>query len=260
MTFQVTDAFREGFDDITSEQGALIVAVYVVLGLVNTVLSQTATESALRTVIRVYELPPDALQEAGGMGALAPLSLGLPLGVAVALFLVVAVIGLPVTIVTIRIFGSESPELLPADATDSLLKTTAILLATRVLAGIAVGIGTLLLVIPGLVLLVLFFFLEQEIALNDAGVVDAFRNSFDIVSENAVGVVILIVALFLLGFAVSIPVFFLSAVLPAGVGQVVSSLITSVVSVFGLATAVSAYQQAVSDDVETIEDEIVDSV
>lgn len=259
MAFQVTDAFREGFDGIASERGAVLAAVYVLLGLVNTVLTQTALEGAIRTAVDVYDVPPDAFREAGGIGALAPLSLGVPLPVTAALLLVVAVIGFPVLVVTIRAFASESPELLPAEATEGLAKATVLLFLTRLLAGIAIGIGTVLFVIPGLVLFVFFYFAEQEIALNDAGVVEALKNSLDITTDNALGVVVLIVALFFLGVAVGIPLTLLSGVLPTAVGQVLSSTVSAVVTVFGIATVTNAYQQAVADDNDGMDPDAVET-
>jgi len=252
MGFQVTDAFADGFDDFASGQGAVLAVVYVVLGLINTVLVQTALEVVFRVLFRAADIPQEAIQEAGGFGAIAPLSLGLPLTIVVPLILLFAIVGFPLTIVAIRMLASDSSELVPAAATDGLLKASALLFGARLLAGIAIGLGSLLLVIPGIIVWVLLVFVNQEIALNDAGIVDALSNSVDIVTDNAIGVIAVIVALVLIAIGVMLPVWILGGLLPPAIGPILTTTINGIVGVFGIAVITAAYQLAVADDTAAV--------
>jgi hypothetical protein len=72
-----------------------------------------------------------------------------------------------------------------------------------VLAGIAVGIGTLLLIVPGLILLTIWAVIAPVIVIERSGAIDAFGRSREIVRGNGWQVFGVIVVLFLLQFTVT---------------------------------------------------------
>ena len=250
MSLQVGTALQDGIDDLTSQSGVLFVAVFVVLGLINTVISQSLSLATSEYFTSQFNQPGAAMQQPGGFGGSGTaLALNIPLAVSGALLLIMSIIGIAVSIMAIRSFASESPEALPAAATRNLGKTMLIYIATSIIAGIAVFFGFLLLVIPGLILTVLFYFIQQEVALNDSGVIESIQKSIGLVTDNVVGVVALIIILFVLGILASVP----TLVLPSG--SVIVALVTAVfgqvISVFNIAVVTSAYQQAAGERTET---------
>lgn len=250
MSLQVGAALQDGVEDLTSQSGVLFVAVFVVLGLINTVISQSLSLAATQQFASELDQPSAAMQQPGGFGASGtPLAVDVPLAVTGPLLLVMSIVGIVVTIVAIRAFASDSPEAIPPAATRNLAKTTIVYIAASIVAGIALFFGFLLLIIPGLILAVLFYFIQQEVALNDSGVIGSIQGSIGLVTDNVVGVIALIIILFVLGILATVPAF----VLPSGsvIVTLVSVVIGQVVSVFNLAVVTSAYQQAAGERTET---------
>jgi len=248
MSLQVGAAFRDGIDDLTSQSGVLFVAVFVVLGLVNTVLSQSLSLAANEYFISQLDQPEAAMQQPGGFGQGTALAVDVPLAVAAGLLLLLSVVAVTVSIAAIRAFASDSPEAIPPEATRNLLKTTLIAIAASIVSGIATVIGFVFLIIPGLILVILFYFIQQEIALNDSGVIESIQGSIGLVTDNVVGVVAIAIILFVLSIILSVP-----SILSPGSAVVilVTVVIGQVVSVFNLAVVTSAYQQAAEDRTET---------
>lgn len=247
MALQIGRAFADGVDELLSERGLLFVAGFVILGLANAVVGQSLAVRGLEQVFQQLPETAEAQQAITETTSQFPLALDLPIAVAGVLLLVVIVAGIALRLVAIRAFASESAEPLPADATDNLASIVLIAIATAILTGIATLIGTLLLVIPGLVLAFLFLFVRQEIALNDSGVIESIRNSMGLVIDNPLELFVIVVGLLVLGLVVTLPFQALGAVLPATVTTLLSTILSQTVSVFGIAVVTSAYQQVTAD-------------
>ena len=249
MSLQVGAALQDGIDDLTSQSGVLFVAVFVVLGLLNAVISQSLSLGITEYFAAGVDQPGAAMQQPGGFGQGTALAVDVPLAVTGPLLLITSLIGIAVSIVAIRAFASESPEPIPATATRDLLKTTLIAVVASILAGIATVVGFVLLIIPGLILTVLFYFIQQEIALNDSGVIESIRGSIGLVTDNVLAVVALVIILFALGLVSTVPSF----VLPSNsvIFALVPVVIGQVISVFNIAVVTSAYQQAAAERTET---------
>lgn len=246
MSLRVGAALADGLDDLLSERGALVLGLFVLYSLLNTVLWQSASSGVNRMLFAAL---PEATETPPAVAQQSPLALDVSFGVAVALLLVFFAVGEALRVVAIRAFAADSDTLFAEAVTEDLGGTVLTAIAAAVVTTLAVALGTLLFVLPGLLLAFLFFFVRQEVALNDSGVVAAIRRSIDLVTDNAVPLLALAVVLFVLGVVVILPTQVLSLPLPSVVVVVVTTLVSQVLTVFGIAVVTSAYQRVtVADD------------
>lgn len=249
MSLQIGQALQDGVDELTSERGLLFVAVFVIFGLVNQVVSQSLSAAFNRYLFDAMNIPPSATVGRQSMGgASTAMAVDIPLPIAAVLALVMWLVSVALLVLAIRAFADDGDDPLPSSATRNLLPTVGIMIAVQILTSIAVGIGSLLLLIPGLVLAILFVFVKQEVALNDSGVIESIKNSIDIVGDNIVGVVVLLLVTVALGILLTIPFTLSLLALPPTVATVVSGVLGQTARVFGIAVITSAYVQATADD------------
>jgi hypothetical protein len=118
------------------------------------------------------------------------------------------------------LFGSAAPFILP-------------LLAVGILAGIAIAIGFVLLIVPGLILITIWAVIVPVIVVERAGVFEAFGRSRELVRGNGWQVFGVIVVLFLIVLIVGILLRAIAGAITddSFVGYVVADLITNVLIV-----------------------------
>ncbi|KOX94530.1 hypothetical protein AMS69_01320 [Haloarcula rubripromontorii] len=242
MALQIGRAFQDGIDELLSERGAVFAGVFIVYGLLSSVV--WASLSQALTDVFLGQLPSDAQVNQAAMAGGTPLALDLPLAVAAVGALVLFVVNVALNIVAIRAFASDDREPIPDNVGRRLGKTVAIAIVAGILTSIAVGIGIILLVIPGLVFALLFFFVQQEIALNDSGIIESISNSVSIVIDNLLATFVLAIVLLVLGLVLGGVFSLLPIPLPPMVLTTVSTVLSSVVSVFSIAVTTVAYLQA----------------
>lgn len=114
-------------------------------------------------------------------------------------------------------------------------------LIASVLVGIVVGIGFVLLVIPGLVAIFFLIFTLPAIVLDDLGAVDGMKRSYEIVKSNIGDVIILIVAIFGLGVVMAIISGIINLV--PMLGQLVSMLLSGAFGGYLTVVLVRVYRQ-----------------
>ena len=95
-----------------------------------------------------------------------------------------------------------------------------------ILAGIAIGIGLVLLIAPGLYLLTIWCLIVPVIVLEGAGIGAAFGRSHELVRGNGWNMLGVIVLVFLLLLGVGIVLGIILAALPDGVQQFLSGIIS----------------------------------
>jgi len=242
MALQIGRAFQDGIDELLSERGAMFAGVFIVYGLLSSVV--WASLSQAFTELFLGRLPSDAQVNQAAMAGGTPLALDLPLAVAGVGALVLLILNEALNIVAIRAFASDDREPIPDNVGRRLGRTVVVAIAAGILTTIAVGIGLILLIIPGLVFGLLFFFVRQEIALNDSGVIESISNSVSVVTDNLLATFVLAIVLVVLGFVLGGAVSFLPISLPPMVLATVSTVFSSVVSVFSIAVTTVAYLQA----------------
>jgi hypothetical protein len=107
---------------------------------------------------------------------------------------------------------------------------------------LAVGIGLVLFVVPGIYIAVALFFYNYEIIIAEKGVIDAFSGSLDLTANNRLPLFLLGLIFAVLGAVVSNG---FGAALPGAsvAGTLVQMLVNAALAVFGIAVAAQAYNQ-----------------
>lgn len=246
MALQIGDAFQDGIDAFLSERGAVFAGAFIVLGLVNGIVWASLSQGLLEMFLG--SMPPSAQTNQAAMGGNAALALDIPVAVAAVAAAVLFVASEALNIVAIRAFASDAPDPIPSNVGRRLGKTIGIAIAAGIVTGIAVVIGLVFLIIPGLLLALLFFFVRQEVALNDSGVIESVSNSISIVTDNLLATFVLALVLGVLGFSIGLVVGVLPIPLPPMISTTVSTVISGIVGAFTIAVTTVAYLQATESD------------
>jgi hypothetical protein len=117
-------------------------------------------------------------------------------------------------------------------------------LIASILVGIVVGIGFMLLIIPGLVAIFFLIFTLPAIVLDNLGAVDGMKKSYEIVKANVGDIIVLIVVIFGLGVLLSI-ISWVLRFIPL-LGQLVSMLLSGAFGGYLTVVIVRVYRQLTS--------------
>ncbi len=253
MSLDISDALSDGLDRTFQRNGLLLAVVFVVFGIADAVAGQTLAAATARFVEQtVSQLPSDA-STAPAVTTLpsaeaTPLSLPLPLPVALGLVAVLAFVAEAVRIVAVRTLVSDETETIPDEfVSRNLLSATLNGFVGGLVVLILVGVGLVFLVVPGVFLALSFFFVRQEIAVEDKNFIDALSASWELTSGHRLQLFGLALVVFVIGLVVT------------GVGSlvgfagvpllttVVTVLLGSVTIVFGVAVTSRAYVQLTAE-------------
>ena len=273
MGIDIGQALREGASRTTGKNGLILAAVFAGIALLTTVLFQSlivsATDSALAAfqsaspqelglsaaeyddAISEFETAREQAQSA------APFAVGISAGVATGGLLLLALVGEAVSIAAVRVFATDE---VGAATTD--LVTDNVLLATLngFVGGIVVWgliiVGSAFLLLPGIALAVLFYFLRQEVAINDKNFVQGMADSWRITKGNRVEVFLIGATLVVVSRLEEAASAVVGVVSTPG-GTVVAAIVGGVLAAFGAAVATRAYVQldGAGDAVESDPDE-----
>ncbi|MFP4626645.1 MAG: hypothetical protein ACOCQ7_02265 [Natronomonas sp.] len=259
MSLDIGRAFGEGFSRTIARNGLVLVVVFAVIAFLTTVLVQSVAVGVFEALYEFFTaadpselgIPPEqyetnvqeletALDE---LRSQMPLALPISAGIASAGLFVLALVSEAVSIVAVRVFASDETRTIPSD-----LVTRNILLATLngFVGGIVVwgliAIGLAILVIPGVFLAVAFFFLRQEIAIEDKNFVQAMADSWRITKGHrievfAIGLVVVIVS------QLEIVAGFTEPILTSVGSAALASILAGILGVFGAAVVTRTYVQ-----------------
>jgi hypothetical protein len=229
MSLQLGVALKRGTGRLASRTGLVILAAYAVVMLVYQLSFNTLIQRALAGM-----LPPGAPQTS------VPVLLTLPVpspvaGVLVAVSLLTAAV---VGVVAVRTFVADERERIPRRfLTDRLPFAVANLVVGGIVFGIVVLVGTLLLVVPGIVAYVGFLFMVQYVAVENDNFLTAMRRSWRLTKGSRLRVFLLVLVLFAVVFVVT---FVVNAVVGVGLGAVFGASARGVTSlVVGMVNVVS---------------------
>ena len=220
MAFAIIDAMTDGFERTVQRNGLLLVAVFAVLAIVNTLLAPTVG-------------PAGTTEPIGGL-------VGLITGL---LSLVVALVSVIAVIVALRTFASNETEQVPPEFVRRNIGLTTLNVIVGAIAFTAlVAIGSVFFVIPGLFVLVSLYYWSVFVAVEDQNFVQAFRSSWDLTRGSrfrlfGLGVAVFGVLVVVTAGAAIPAVFFGTA------GALITQVVGAVLTVYALATTVSAYEQ-----------------
>jgi hypothetical protein len=237
MALQISSALEAAGYRLLSRTGAILLGSYVVLmaGLIS--VSNTM-------VVRVYERA--GLTEVANA---VPLLLDVPLSVAVGGYLLLTLVSTYFSIVAIRTFVAGSQDAFPDDAfTRNVPLAMVNIIVGGIVYGLLVFLGTVALVVPGIIAYVAFIFMLPYIAVEDRNFVDALRASYRLSKGNWLLLFVLLVILIALaGVVGGIGGFVSSLLLPQTLGQLSLTLVQAPISLYLLAVIAAAFTQLRDD-------------
>lgn len=230
MSLNIGDALSTGWAKLTTTAGIQLAIAYIVLQLM--------------TVVGMFSAV-SAVTDSQMMGSEVE-TLALPIGVAagVALLLIGMVANLGLTVVLLRTVSHDAAVLdsFPAGVTDGLPITMVFLAIAGIIQAVAVFIGSLLLIIPGIFLMVCLVFTQVFVAVEGEGPLEALSSSWALSKGKRLPLFGLGVVVAVLSALVTLPTNLVSmASQPAG--TLFTYVITGLVNVFTNAALVAAYQQ-----------------
>lgn len=234
MSLPIGTALKDGFVKTASRAGAILITAYLVVNVVYMI--------AMNSAIQAY-----ATENGVPMTGAFPLSVDLPLAVAGVLLAISILLLLYLPIVAIRTFvADERQSIRNEHLTGGVLFALLNLVVGGIVYGIGVGIGLLLLVVPGVFLMVALAFMQVFIVAEGDNFVAAMRKSWRLTDGSRLSLFLLGAVLVGLSFAIGI-VFGIGSLVVAlaGLNQavltVVQIVITVPISLYTLAVLASAF-------------------
>lgn len=230
MTVNIVHVVQEAVNRTIKRNGLMLMAVIFLLSILS---------GFVGLGIAQYTFNQQA--PASGVQSVAPIAI--PPLVGVILVLVIALANLVVSIAAIRVFVSDETERLPREYfTRNMGWAILNLIVGGIVFGIAVGLGFLLLIIPGLFLLVSLFFWSAFVAVEDQNFIEAFSSSWNLTKGHRLKLFLLGVVVFLITIAAGI-IFSFGNIVGSFVGLFVTQIGTAVATVFSTAALAVAYNQ-----------------
>lgn len=252
---QLVELFTRGIEGVASVTGLVLVALLSVMGLISTVVTESIfatwiefTRDALTDPEMQEQLQnsgltqEEALEILDGVGPF-PFAFDLPAWVLVLGILVPPFIAEAIRIVGVRAFAADELDGIPGELTSRRILTATILgWFGGTLLQIGLVIGTVLLVIPGVLLAIVTVFFRQEIAVADKGLIEALRGTYSLSKGHWLELFGLLVVLAVITFGTGLVIGF---VIPQTsiVGGLVNAVVSGVSIVFSMAVVTAAYVQ-----------------
>lgn len=264
MSLDIGEAFSDGTSRTFAKNGLLLAVAFAVVSLALTAFQQmlfigtleemlafyqTQTPSELGIPQAQYDQTVETIQQALSERRASPLAFGLPVGVAAGALLVVAIVSESVSIVAVRVFAVDSEEAISTEMlTNGLPLATLNGFVGSIVVGGLVLVGLVLLIVPGVFLAVVFFFMRQRIALEGENFIDAMAESWRLTKGYRIEVFALALLVAIVTFGINFLGASVGIVSPIG-GIVASTVLTGVTGAFGAAVVTRGYVQLEADGV-----------
>jgi hypothetical protein len=233
MSLQIGPALREGGRNLLSRIGAILLVTYIAL---------------MGALLAVSNTMVAALYRQAGLTAVAdglPLVLDVPLAVAGGGYLLGIVAATYHSLVAVRTFVAGARDSFPPGAfTRNVPLGILNILVGGLAYGLLVAVGTVALVVPGVIAYVAFLFMLPYIAVEDRNFVDALRSSYRLSKGHWLMLFVLVVIVVSAsGLVGGIAGFLSGLLLPPVVGQAVIVVVQAPASLYTVAVLAAAFTQ-----------------
>lgn len=239
MALQLGRMFSDGIRRVLTRTGGVL--------LVGLLVIQFLVQISINTAV-VGFVPPEA---AGQLGETIGPTLPVSGSVGAALFVGGCTLSSVYFVVLSRALTRPVSELstFPAELfTQRIGRATLSMIVGGIIVGLSVTIGLMLFIFPGLFLAVCFLFFIFAVSVEDKGVIDALKRSWDLSRGNRLKLAVIVILSGVIGAVIGVvgTVFDLAGI-PI-VADLVSNTISSVLFVFLYGLMASAYLQVRGDD------------
>lgn len=228
MSVEIGGAISQGIKRTATRNGLVFVVITYVLGVLLAVFSADAVTGT----------------EAVANSQAPEISLPIPAAVSILLGIVVAILSFVVGIAALRTFVTERTDQLPPDAfSRNIVVATVNIVVGIIVFAIVVGIGFVLLIIPGIFLLVSLYFWATIVAVEDENFYGGFQESWSLTKGNRIPLFILGLLVIVIGAVVNV-VFGIPRGFLGGVpGLLIAQIGSAIVGIFTAATTARVYIQ-----------------
>ena len=241
MSLQLGSALRSGATSLLSRTGAILLGSYVVL------MAMLGTVSNSLIV---------GLYRQAGLAEVAdavPLLLDVSVPVAAGLYLLGVVLASYHSLVSVRTFVAGATDAFPDGA---LTRNVPLALVNLFVGGLVYGLlvflGTVALVVPGIIAYVAFLFMVPYVAVEDRNFVDALRSSYRLSKGNWLLLFVLVVILVSISAAIGgVAGVVFALVLPPLANQFAIVFLQAPASLYVLAVIAAAFNQLRDADGDT---------
>ncbi len=236
MTLQIGDAVGDGLRRAFTTSGGILMAATFAYMLVFL--------SAVNAVFLEY-LPPEA-QESGQLGFALPV----PPTAAAAIAAISMLVGIALYIIVARALSRDQTDLntFPSSlVTRRIGRATLSSIGATIILQIAVTIGFILLIIPGIFLAISFMFVIFAIAVEDERAIDALSRSWELASGNRWKLLALLLIVGVIGIIIGFVGSIASLVSPL-IGELINLALTTVLMVVIYGIVADAYLQLCDDE------------
>lgn len=228
MTLSVISVLKEAAIRSSKRNGLMFMGIFFVLSVLSGLLGAGLVQYTANQPFVPVEAQPNAV-------------LVLPAIVAGVLSLLIGAATLVVSIAAIRVFVSDETERVPREYVTRNIGWAALnLIVGAIIFGLAVALGFVALLIPGLFLLVTLVFWSVYVTVEDQAVIESFRSSWRLTRGSRLPLFLLGLAVVLLSAIIN-TVFGVGFVAGAIAGSLLVQLGSAIVTVFSTAALAAAY-------------------
>jgi hypothetical protein len=240
---RVSDALGGAAGRLVRPLGVALLTAYLFVGFAGAI-ATTSLFAAVVPRVREFVLANSAAAPAD-LPPIdpSPLAVGLEPTTAVGLVLVTALLAETVHMVAVRVFVGDARSL-PDGALADLRARALVSYVANSLAVVAVFVGLVAFVLPGVFLAAAFYLVRAVVAVEGAGVVPALRRSWRLVAGHRLRVLTVLLFVVLLRQLPTLPGSVVAETpLPDAVGASLGVVLGAVVTTFAIAVAARVYVQ-----------------